>query len=85
MATTLPGYELTSTNSMFAPAGTSPKIVYRLNQEIVRFVSTSEAKEKFLSAGSEVVGNSPDELATAMRAEVVRLGKVIKEAGIAAQ
>jgi tripartite-type tricarboxylate transporter receptor subunit TctC len=81
-ASGLPGYEATSVGCVLAPAKTPEAIVNRLNQEIVRFLRTNEAKEKFFSSGSEVVGGSPEQLAAAMKTEMTRMGKVIKDAGI---
>ena len=69
---------------MFAPAKTPPAIVTRLSQEIARFVKTPEAQKKFLDSGVEAVGSTPEELATAMNAEIARWGKLIKEVGIKA-
>jgi hypothetical protein len=41
-------------------------------------------KERFLRAGSEIVANSPGELATAIKADTITMGKIIKKAGIRA-
>ena len=43
-----------------------------------------EVKEKFLNVGVEVVVSSPEEFATAIKSEMAKLGKVIKDAGIRA-
>ena len=80
----LEGYEALSMTGMFAPAKTPPAIVNRLSQEIARFVKTPEAQKKFLESGVEAVGSTPEELATAMNAEIARWGKLIKEVGIKA-
>src|SRR5262249_7347442 len=82
VAATVPGYEATGYTGMFVPAKTPPAVIRRLNQEIVRVLNTQEAKEKLLNQGSEVVGSSPDELATVIRNELSRMGKVIKDTGI---
>ncbi len=39
-------------------------------------------KEKFASIGVETVGNSPEEFAATIAADMSRMGKVIKDAGI---
>lgn len=39
-------------------------------------------KEKFLSLGSEVVGSTPAKLDAAMKADIARMSKVIKDANI---
>ena len=80
----LPGYEAISMYGIFAPASTPAPLVTQLNQELVRVLSTPEAKEKFVNVGVEVVGSSPEELAAAIKSEMARMGPVIKKAGIRA-
>ncbi len=82
VAATVPGYESQVMYGIFAPAATPAAIVKRLNQEIVRFVKTAEARERFLNAGVEVVGSSPAQLDTAVKSEMTRMGKLIRDAGI---
>jgi tripartite-type tricarboxylate transporter receptor subunit TctC len=81
-ASGLPGFELVSLQGVFVPAGTPAAIVTRLNQELVRALGNAEVKGRFLKAGSEVVGSSPDQFTAAIKGDMVRLGRVIKEAGI---
>jgi tripartite-type tricarboxylate transporter receptor subunit TctC len=50
----------------------------------VRFLKTTDAKEKFFASGAEVVGSSPEEAGAAVKAEIAQWAKVIKEAGIRA-
>jgi tripartite-type tricarboxylate transporter receptor subunit TctC len=81
-ASGLPGYESALMNGMFAPAKTPAAIANRLNQETVRFLNSSEAKERFFNSGLDSVGSSPEQLAAAIKSEVARMGKVIEDAGI---
>ena len=78
----LPGYEVVSKYGMFAPAKTSTVLVTRLNQEIVRVLKQSDMASKLLDAGAEAIANSPQEALAMMQAELIKIGKVIKEAGI---
>ncbi|MBI4191678.1 MAG: tripartite tricarboxylate transporter substrate binding protein [Betaproteobacteria bacterium] len=82
VAETLPGYEEGTSSVIFAPGRPPVTIITRLNQEIVRFLNTADAKERLFNAGVEVVGSSPEELAALMKFDIARLGKVIKDAGI---
>ena len=82
IAATLPGYESVYMLGVFAPARTPPAVINRLNQEIVRVLQTAEIKERFFSAGVDVVGSTPQELRSAMESEMTKLGKVIRDAGI---
>lgn len=78
----LPGYESSSLQGVFAPAGVPATILQKLNQEIVRYLHTSDAKEKFLAVGVETVGSTQEQFTAAMKAEMARMGKVIRDAGI---
>jgi tripartite-type tricarboxylate transporter receptor subunit TctC len=85
VAATVPGYEADTTYGIFAPAKTPQAIVNRLNQEIVRLLKSAEAKERLFNSGLEVIASSPEQHAVAMKSEIARLGKVIKDAGIHAE
>ncbi len=78
----LPGYESSSLQGVFAPAGVPAPILQKLSQEIVRYLHSSDAKEKFLAVGVETVGSTPEQFTAAMKAEMTRMGKVIRDAGI---
>ena len=78
----LPGYEMVASFGVFAPAGTPSAIISRLNNEIVRLVNQPQIKERFISAGMEAEGTSPENFTATMKGEIARLGKVIKDAGI---
>jgi tripartite-type tricarboxylate transporter receptor subunit TctC len=78
----LPGYESGSIYGVFAPARTPAAIIKRLNAEIVAVVSSPAVKERFLASGVETVGSTPEQFADVIRADVARMSKVIKEAGI---
>ena len=81
-ASGLPGFEAVSNAGIFAPAKTPKPIIDRLNQEIVRALAKPDVTEKFLGNGVEPVGSTPDQLEAAVKAEMVRMGKVIRDAGI---
>jgi tripartite-type tricarboxylate transporter receptor subunit TctC len=67
---------------LFAPAATPAAIVNRLNQEVVRFLQSAEAKDQMIKAGVEAVSSTPQELAATMKSETATIGKVLKAAGI---
>ena len=81
-ASGLPGYESMQIYGVFAPRKTDNAIVKRLNEEIVRVLERAEVKEKFLASGVEPVGSTPQLLASTIKSEIARMGKVIKDAGI---
>lgn len=81
----LPGYELVSIQGVFAPSGTPGSVIRRLNQEMVAFLQRPDTRERFLGAGVESLGSTPEALAATVKSEMARIGKVIKEAGIKAE
>ena len=81
-ASGLPGYESVAMYAVFTPAKTPAAIVQRLNREIVAHLHRSEVKEKFLNMSTDITAGTPQALADTMRAEMARMGKVIKAARI---
>jgi tripartite-type tricarboxylate transporter receptor subunit TctC len=75
------GYEIGSCQGVFAPAGTPPAIVSRLNTEIVKIINMPEVKDKLLALGAEPVANSSEEFVVFVKAEVVKWGEVVKKSG----
>lgn len=78
----LPGYESASLLAVFAPAGTPAAIVQKLNQEMVKALQSTEARERLFNSGVEAVGSTPEQFAITLKNEMVKWGKVIKDAGI---
>jgi tripartite-type tricarboxylate transporter receptor subunit TctC len=83
-ASGLPGYEAVAISGILAPAKTPAAIVNRLHREIVRFLNLPEVKERFFNTGVEIVASSPEQFAAAVKSEIAKWGKVIKDADIKA-
>lgn len=81
----LPGFEAVTMTGLFAPAGTPAAVINRLNEEILRVINRTESKERFFNTGLEVVGTSPQEFGAAIKADMARMGKVIRDVGIRAE
>jgi tripartite-type tricarboxylate transporter receptor subunit TctC len=77
----LPGYELTSWQAVFAPAGTPPAIVERLYTEIAKILKTPEMQKRLGDLGLDISGMPPAELAALVKSDVPRLGKIVKDSG----
>jgi tripartite-type tricarboxylate transporter receptor subunit TctC len=82
VASVLPGFESSSATGFFAPARTPAAIIQRVNRETLRILARSEVKAKFLNTGAEATGSTPDQLATLVRSDMQKWGKVIRDAGI---
>ena len=82
MASVLPGYEITAWFVLLAPKGTPPEIVQKLQDATLRILAKPEVKEKLA-----LIGMVPAPLKSAdtdkfVQAEVVKWGRLVKEAGI---
>ena len=84
IAATLPGYESLAIYGLFAPAGTPPAIIVRLNTVIAQFLARADIQERFAAAGMDAAASTPGQLSASVQAEVARIGKVIRAAGIRA-
>ena len=76
------GYEYEQWAGLFAPAGTPPEIVARLNAESARILKLPEVREKLSQLGLEAQGGSADDLARAVRNELPRMADIIRQVGI---
>jgi tripartite-type tricarboxylate transporter receptor subunit TctC len=77
----LRGFDVSTWFGIFAPAGTPPDIVGRLNGEIARILHTSEMRDRLALLGAEPIGNKPDEFAAFIKAEIPKYAKVVKASG----
>jgi tripartite-type tricarboxylate transporter receptor subunit TctC len=78
----LGGYEAGSWYGILAPAGTPPAIVAKLHEAIVRALAQPEVRERLVNEGTEVIGSTPGAFAAHIRAELARMGTLIRNAGI---
>ncbi|WP_447748005.1 Bug family tripartite tricarboxylate transporter substrate binding protein [Variovorax boronicumulans] len=77
----LKGYEASSWFGLLAPAGTSPEIVNRIQQEVAKSLGTPAIKEKMLAQGAIPSGNSPADFTKLIASEHVKWAKVVKDSG----
>ena len=77
----LAGYDISSWQAMYAPAGTPREIVARLHAETVKALRAPQNQKKLSELGLDAGGMSPEQLTAFMRSEIPRLGKVVRESG----
>jgi tripartite-type tricarboxylate transporter receptor subunit TctC len=75
------GYEASSWFGLLAPAGTSPEVVSRIQQEVAKALNSPAVKEKLLSQGAIPGGNTPAEFAKFIDAEHKKWAQVVKASG----
>lgn len=66
----------------FPCAATPAAIVKFLNTEMVQVLNTPEARDRLIKAGIEVVGSSPAQFSAAIKADMARMGPIIRKAGM---
>ena len=77
----LKDFDAVGWNGLLAPAGTPRDIVARLNTEVVRVLRIPEVRDQLTSQGADIVGNSPEQFAAWIRAEVRKWAEVVKVSG----
>jgi tripartite-type tricarboxylate transporter receptor subunit TctC len=77
----LPGYNITSWFGLYAPSGTSPQIIERLNREANKALATAPIRRRLTDQGIEPAGGTPGQFAEFMRTELVKWGKIVRESG----
>ena len=79
------GYEVTSWNGLFAPAGTPAEIINLLNKTIREIVATPEVKQRYAELGIEAKAGTPEELKARLAGDITKWAAVIERAGIPKQ
>ncbi len=81
----LKDYELIAYFAVFAPAGTPPEIVAKLNQAINAAANAKDLQEKFAVTGFTIDPGTPEALAQRNKVETAKWGKAIRDARIEPQ
>ena len=77
----LPGFDVGFWLGLLAPAGTPRPIIDKLNAAMLKALRDPEVVQRLAGLGVEIIGNSPDEFARVIRADIVKWGKVVKDTG----
>lgn len=82
LAETLPGFDVTQWNAVWAPAGTPKDVLDKLSTEITRIVHSPDYKARMTDQAALAIGNSPSELAAFQKAEIDKYRKIAQQANI---
>jgi tripartite-type tricarboxylate transporter receptor subunit TctC len=77
-----PGYEIDLWFGLLAPSRTPPAVQARLNAELNRVLQNPEVREKLAGQFYEPLGGTPERFAAAIKRDMERYSRAIKEAGI---
>lgn len=78
----LKGFQSGTWQGIFVPRGTPEPVIRLLNREIVAIVKLPDVRKRFDSEGGVPVGNSSQEFAVWLKAEIAKWAKVVKAANI---
>ncbi|MDH0866485.1 tripartite tricarboxylate transporter substrate binding protein [Mitsuaria sp. GD03876] len=78
----VPGFDVSSWQALYLPAGTPAAIVARLNAEVQKVVAQPEVKAKMEALGLEYAPNTPAQFAEFQKAEQAKWAKVIKDGNV---
>lgn len=81
----VPGFDVTSWNAIFAPAGTPEPVIATLNKAILEVLAMPETKKQLLDLGIEAKGSTPTELGDKLKADIVKWTAIIDKSGIEKQ
>ena len=66
---------------LFAPAGTPPDIVRRLNAETDRFMRSKEIETRLANEGARFIPMTPEQFGDFVKAEIAKWAPVVKASG----
>jgi len=81
----LPGFDVTTWYGLFAPRGTPPAVIAKLNKTLNESLADDTVKKRLETVGVVVKGSTPDEFGTLLVSEYKRWNAVREAAGIPQQ
>jgi tripartite-type tricarboxylate transporter receptor subunit TctC len=78
----VPGFDVASWQALYAPAGTPPAIVQRMNAEIAKIIAMPDMKAKMEGLGLEHAPNTPEQFAEFGRNEIAKWTRIVKEGNV---
>lgn len=80
----LPDLEVETWYALFAPAGTPPRTIARINGDLVSIMSDAGIRDLLAKQGLSAAAGSPERMADLLRRELDRWARVVNAAGIKA-
>jgi len=78
----VPNFDVASWQALYAPAGTPPAVVSRMNAEIEKIMANPEVAAKMEGLGLEYTANTPAQFADFNRSELAKWAKIVKDGNI---
>ena len=83
--TVVKGFNADAWFGLFAPAGTPPEIIARLNAEMQKALADPATAQTIVKAGFDITPSSAAELTAFVKTEIVKWAKVVKDSGAKAE
>jgi len=80
----VPDYSYESWFGVMAPAGTPRDIIVKVNQDIAKVLQMPDVAEKLTKQGAIPAPTSPEQIESMIKTETERHGKILRDAGVAA-
>jgi tripartite-type tricarboxylate transporter receptor subunit TctC len=80
----VPDYKYESWFGVMVPAGTPRDIIVKVNQDIAKVLQMPDVVDKMTKQGSIPAPTSPEQIEAMIKVETERYGKVLRDAGVAA-
>ena len=81
----VPGFEAVGAQGLFAPAGTPPEIVRKLNAEVAGIIKQTDIQERWTQMVLSPLDNTPEQFALWLADQSLQWGKLIREGDIKAE
>ncbi len=78
----VPGFNVSSSYGLFAPAKTPPDIVKKMHDDTAKMLTEPETKKKYEVLGIEAASATADQMAALMKSEIALWTPIIKAANI---
>jgi tripartite-type tricarboxylate transporter receptor subunit TctC len=78
----LPGYEAVTWWGILAPARTPREIVDKIHADVVKALQMPDTLDKLAREGVNPAGTTPEQFATMIQVEMVKMGKIVKAANM---
>lgn len=79
------GFESSSWQGWFVPAGTPPEVIALIQREAAKALKMPDVRARMETTANEVVGSTPEAFAVKYKADLARFAKIVKDAGIPQQ
>jgi len=77
----VPGFDASSWFGLLAPAGTPPAVIKRIDDALLKVMTTTDLSKKIVEQGGEPAAETPDKFAAFIRSETTKWAQVVKASG----